>query len=270
MKAESLVSAFFVSVVSVAFAQTPLPTPTPDPTPAEAPRLVAINYDDKAQENRIWSVDGVTGQAKLLNRVRFSGNGYTDSFVDTASGAFYVLSVEDDLYRFDLATGKLLSVLPNMNFQRLFVVGPKAEKGPSGPAGPQGPKGDKGEDGPPGPQGPQGATGPQGPVGPKGDSGTPGVQGPQGPQGPAGARGATPAGTIRMSAKRGSNVSVSLPGNWTRYAQSGMPAGWKFDAKKGVLSGVMPQRGMPSVRLTPYVGNEAGVPLTVQFQPAAR
>ena len=144
---------------------------------------------------------------------------------------------------------------------------------PAGPAGPAGPKGDAGAPGPQGPQGPSGPAGPQGlpgSVGPKGDNGTPGMQGPQGPQGPAGPRGATPAGTIRMSAKRGSNVSVSLPGNWTRYAQSGMPKGWKFDAKRGVLSGVMPQKGMPSVRLTPYVGNAAGAPLTVQFQPTAK
>ena len=137
-------------------------------------------------------------------------------------------------------------------------------------AGPAGPKGDTGAPGPQGLLGPAGPAGPQGvpgPVGPKGDNGAPGVQGPQGPAGP---RGATPAGTIRMSAKRGSNVSVSLPGNWTRYAQSGMPKGWKFDARRGVLSGVMPQKGMPSVRLTPYVGNAAGAPLTVQFQPTAK
>ena len=76
--------------------------------------------------------------------------------------------------------------------------------------------------------------------------------------------------TIRIATKRGNSFSLSLPGSWTRYAQSGMPRGWKFDAKKGVLRGTMPQSGMPSVRLTPYRSSSPGAQVTVQFQPTAK
>jgi hypothetical protein len=75
---------------------------------------------------------------------------------------------------------------------------------------------------------------------------------------------------IRIAAQRGQKFSVSLPGSWTRYAQSGMPKGWKFNSKTGVLDGVMPQKGRPSVRLTPYRGNETGAQMTIEFQPTAR
>lgn len=76
--------------------------------------------------------------------------------------------------------------------------------------------------------------------------------------------------TIRLASKRGNTFSLSLPGSWTRYAQSGMPRGWTFDAKRGILRGTMPQSGMPSVRLTPYRGSSAGAQVTVQFQPTAK
>lgn len=76
--------------------------------------------------------------------------------------------------------------------------------------------------------------------------------------------------TIRIATKRGNSFTLSLPGSWTRYAQSGMPRGWKFDAKKGVLRGTMPKSGMPSVRLTPYRSSSPGAQVTVQFQPTAK
>jgi hypothetical protein len=76
--------------------------------------------------------------------------------------------------------------------------------------------------------------------------------------------------TVRVATKQGNKVSVSLPGSWTRYAQSGMPRGWKFNSKTGALDGVMPQKVRPSVRLTPYKGNETGAQITIQFQPTAR
>jgi hypothetical protein len=62
---------------------------------------------------------------------------------------------------------------------------------------------------------------------------------------------------LRLSASPGTAFTISMPGSWRRYAQSGIPAirGWRFDQKTGVLSGVVPSRGNTSVRLTPYKAN---------------
>jgi hypothetical protein len=75
---------------------------------------------------------------------------------------------------------------------------------------------------------------------------------------------------VRISTQRGNDFKISLPGSWTRYAQSGALRSWRFDSKRGVLTGTMPRRGSPNVRITPYRGAEAGPQITVQFRPTGK
>jgi hypothetical protein len=75
---------------------------------------------------------------------------------------------------------------------------------------------------------------------------------------------------IRVATRIGNTFTVSMPGGWTRYAQSGMPKGWSFNTKSGLLRGTMPRRSRPSVRLTPYKGSVVGAPITIEFRPTAK
>jgi hypothetical protein len=72
---------------------------------------------------------------------------------------------------------------------------------------------------------------------------------------------------VRFDAARGTALTVSVPGNWTRFARSGVPQGWVFDATTGELSGKMPSRDR-NFRIIPYAGLQAGPPMTIQLRPA--
>ena len=71
---------------------------------------------------------------------------------------------------------------------------------------------------------------------------------------------------VRFSSKIGRAFTVSLPGAWTRYAQTGAPPGWTFSTTNGILVGAIPLVEQ-SVRIIPYNGSQAGPQMTIQFRP---
>jgi sulfatase modifying factor 1 len=71
---------------------------------------------------------------------------------------------------------------------------------------------------------------------------------------------------VRIDAARGTALTVSVPGNWTRFARSGVPKGWVYNVTTGELSGEMPNRDR-SFRIIPYAGVQAGPPMTIQLKP---
>lgn len=78
------------------------------------------------------------------------------------------------------------------------------------------------------------------------------------------AAGNVPSGIV-VSAKKGTAVTLSLAGKWSRFAASGVPKGWKFDKKKGLLTGKVGRPG--KVKLKAYQGSSAAVLLHIEFKP---
>lgn len=73
---------------------------------------------------------------------------------------------------------------------------------------------------------------------------------------------------ILISTPRGNVVTVALQGEWSRFAASGAPRGWKFDEKTGQLTGKVQRRGEVTLRASQK--NSPGLPLKIIFEPAKK
>lgn len=74
--------------------------------------------------------------------------------------------------------------------------------------------------------------------------------------------------SIKVAARRGTKLSISLTGNWNRYAASGVPSGWRFDRRSGTLSGAMGRNGTLTIRSSR--GSASAAPIRIQLQSTAR
>ncbi len=76
--------------------------------------------------------------------------------------------------------------------------------------------------------------------------------------------------TLSLRLPRNTIFSLSLPGEWTRFAATGVPKGWSFDKSKGLLSGKIPASGRREVKLTTYRGVQPAAPISIEFRPSAK
>lgn len=82
---------------------------------------ITIDYDSTTRNNRIYSVDFITGVASSPVAVSFNGSGWSSLAIDVDADRFYIITSDQSIYTFDLATrlplkqAKLLPSIPRIS-----------------------------------------------------------------------------------------------------------------------------------------------------------
>src|SRR5690349_18902929 len=81
-------------------------------SPLSATMIIGVDFNVGIHQNEIRTLDPASGLTTLLNTISFGGFNSATFALDVANGRFYEQAGDGNLYRFDLATGNLISITP--------------------------------------------------------------------------------------------------------------------------------------------------------------